>query len=180
VAEAQAVCCQLHAANGTCDGFSFARQAAGADGRSTGCLKKNLNAGTVGNQGYDGYALPGPAPGGGGCRAAPASALDPEGARSAVLGTVHSAPGRMAVVVIASWCTAAAEVTLRLDWAALGLDEATAVVDTPAIAGVQRAGAPLSAAKLASTPFALAKSGGGGGVQEDGRVLVVRPAAAPA
>ena len=47
-----------------------------------------------------------------------------------------------AVVVIASWCAAAANVTLTVDWDALGLQPAASVVSFPEIAGVQAAGRP--------------------------------------
>ena len=167
-AEAQALCCELASTNSTCVGFSIA-EAKDAQGRSVGCLKKDMDGRMMHNAAFDGYALPGaPAPPPGRqCSVAASSDHDKDGANSAVLATVHAAPGRLAVVVIATWCTADARVTLALDWAALGLQESTSVVTTPAIAGVQAGAASFPAAKLGATPFDVPVG--------KGIVLVVRP-----
>jgi hypothetical protein len=133
VDEAKAICCELHRANGTCVGFSFSRTI-DSQGRGTGCLKKDSGGGIVHNDGFDGYELPQASSQ---CSTAPATADDPEGAHSALLATSHVAHGRMAVVVLASWCATAVNVTLALDWDALGLQPATSVVSFPTITGVQ-------------------------------------------
>ena len=39
-----------------------------------------------------------------------------------MLATAHVAVGKLAVIVIGSWCASAANVSLHLDWKALGLD----------------------------------------------------------
>jgi len=58
--------------------------------------------------------------------------------RDDVLATVYRKPGR-AMVALASWATAEANVTLAIDWAALGIDPARARLRAPEIAGFQPA-----------------------------------------
>ena len=170
LAEAQAICCELHAANSTCDGMSI-EDKDGPDGKRGGCFKKNINCGRTAAAGFDGYALPksppGPAPAGGQCitRLDHASAEDPQGAKSAVLLTAHVAKGRLAVVVLASWCGATAHVDLAFTWSALGLDAAATEVAIPAIAGLQKDGGSWPA--MANRSVAVAPG--------QGVVLVVKP-----
>ena len=71
------------------------------------------------------------------CSAEPTTKSDHEGASTAVLATAHVAPGRLAVIVVASWCSQNTSVVLNVDWKLLGLDSASAVVEVPAIAGLQ-------------------------------------------
>ena len=78
-------------------------------------------------------------PPGGGCSTNARSAADPEGKTTAVLATTHVGVGRLAVVVIGSWCTARTSVALDVDWGALGLDATTSVIRTPSIPGWQPA-----------------------------------------
>jgi hypothetical protein len=171
--EAEALCCSLAAAaNSSCAGFSI-NKAKDAQGKSAGCLKKDTGGGRKSSAQHDGYALaagaPTPAPGPTAkCSASASTALDPDGATSAVLATVHAALGRVAVVVVASWCTAHAAPILVLNWTALGLDEASAVVEIPAIAGWQAAAPTFAAAALATNPLDVAP--------QHGVLLVVRPA----
>jgi hypothetical protein len=73
-----------------------------------------------------------------------------------VLATTWSSFGSHAVVAVATWCPAEVNATLAVDWAALGLDAATATVTLPAIAGVQDAATLPSA----EGPFAIAPNGG--------------------
>ena len=56
--------------------------------------------------------------------------------RTNVLATVYRKPGRT-FIALGSWAAGDTEVKLRLDWPALGLDPARAVLYAPAIAGMQ-------------------------------------------
>ena len=101
------------------------------------------------------------------CSTDPASAADADGASTAVLATSHVAKGRLAVVVVASWCAVDANVTLRaIDWEALGLDPAKARVEQPAIAKLQAAQPAFPAADASSHPLPISAG--------QGVVLVVR------
>ena len=101
------------------------------------------------------------------CSTAPYSTADPDGATTAVLTSTHVAKGRLAVIVIASWCTIDANVTLgAIDWGALGLQAASSHVEQPAIAKLQEA-QPAFEARGASSHSLTVKAG-------QGLVLVVR------
>ena len=65
-----------------------------------------------------------------------------------VLATVYQADGR-ALVAVASWAKATTEIKLSIDWKALGIDPADAVITAPAVANFQDAatfkpGQPIS------------------------------------
>jgi len=83
---------------------------------------------------------------------------------AAVLASTYTAYRSHAIIAVASWCPQATAATLALDWAALGLDPATAAVTAPAIADVQAAGGPFDAHNLT---FALPPSG------QQGLILLV-------
>ena len=106
--------------------------------------------------------------GGGACSSSATTAVDPEGAASALLASAHVAPGRIAVLVLASWCSEDTEVELVMDWARLGLAAADSVVATPAIPGLQAA----AAAVRGDAPVKVLLRRG------EGVVLVVQPATA--
>jgi hypothetical protein len=131
LATVQAACC----ADAACAGFSYAPQS------GLGCCKANL-AGLSHDSSYDGYTKNGWAP--------------PPPPYACALASVWSAFGSHAIVFVGNWCGAATNVSLSLDWAALGLDAATAVPTLPAIDGVQAFEALASAAG----PFVLPADGG--------------------
>ena len=110
----QAACC----ADVTCLGFSFNPQ------NANGCCKANLDGPfrLQGEQGFVKHGGPPPPP--------------PQPCNS-TLTTVWSKFGSHAVVAVAHWCTSSTNVTLAVDWAALGLTEGNSVVSLPDIAGVQ-------------------------------------------
>jgi hypothetical protein len=58
--------------------------------------------------------------------------------KAGVLATTYAKPGR-ALVAIASWEKEPVDVTLRVDWTALGLDASRARLVAPAIEGFQPA-----------------------------------------
>ena len=122
VAEAKATCCDLGAG---CVGFSFATAGLPAGAASTGCFEK-AKGGMAHSQGVDGYE-----------RQGGAGAQCSEGDIKA---TSYVDYGVSALVVIASWCEADTNVTLQVDWGALGLDAAKATVTQPGVPGVQPAG----------------------------------------
>lgn len=127
LAAVQAACC----ADAACAGFSF------APASGLGCCKADQR-GLTHNADYDGYDKVGPP------------------APCPVLATTWSSFGSHAVVAVASFCGRAANVTLAVDWDALGLDAATARASLPAIDGVQ---APATLAR-AEGPFAVGVDGG--------------------
>ena len=107
----------------------------------SGCCKVSQSPG-ISNAPYDGYRKAGwvpPAPPGG-----------------CVLATVWSKFASHAIVAVANFCGAAVDVALAVDWAALGLDAATAAASLPSIDGVQVARALPSP----SGPFTLDTDGG--------------------
>ena len=176
--EAEALCCSLAAAvNSSCAGFSITK-AKDAQGKSAGCLKKDAGGRIIHNDLFDGYALAAGAPTlaptpAAKCSTSPSTPHDPDGATSSILATVHSAVGRLAVIVVGSWCTSRAAPFLMLNWTALGLEEASSVVETPAIAGWQAAAPTFVATDLVTKPLDIPP--------QNGVLLVVRPAnAAPA
>lgn len=118
IAEAKATCCKLGA---ECVGFSWPVAHVGADGKNSGCFEKN-KAGMAHEAGIDGYEKVG-----GRCTA------------DDIKSTTYVNYGKSAVVVIASWCAGggSANVTLDVDWAALGLSAAMARVTQPLVKGVQ-------------------------------------------
>ena len=73
-----------------------------------------------------------------------------------VLASAWSRFGSHAVLAVASWCSAAQNVTLAVDWDALGLDAATAKASLPDIPGVQ-AGRALAGPQ---GPFEVGPDGG--------------------
>jgi hypothetical protein len=131
LATVQAACC----ADAACAGFSYAPKS------GQGCCKANL-AGLSHDPSYDGYTKNGWAP--------------PPPPYACILASVWSAYESHAIIFVANWCGATTNVTLSLDWDALGLDAATAVATLPAIDGVQEPEALASAAG----PFALPADGG--------------------
>jgi hypothetical protein len=150
-AEAQKICCELKSANGTCAGFSILQQV-DSQGKSCGCFKKNADCGVSKLSGYDGYSTPTPAPKPPGQQCAVGSTsgglTDPEGAKSSILATswVKHGPKGRALIVVGSWCIVGANVTVTVDWAAMGVTDVSGVhVSVPAVAGVQAAGPALSA-----------------------------------
>ena len=136
LAAVKAACC----ADPACAGFSFDHGAQQGDG----CCKAEVNEKTT-NPSFDGFRKPGWAPPSAGCNSS-----------TSVLATTWSSFGSHAVVAVATWCPAEVNATLAVDWAALGLDAATATVTLPAIAGVQDAATLPSA----EGPFAIAPNGG--------------------
>jgi hypothetical protein len=58
--------------------------------------------------------------------------------RPDILATAYVRPGRT-LVAVASWAPQAAPVHLEIDWKALGLDPAAAVLRAPPIEGFQKA-----------------------------------------
>jgi hypothetical protein len=122
VEEAKAQCCEL---DDQCVGFSWAN-AVSPTVKSDGCFEKN-NAGMVKDAAYDGYEKKGKGPAG--CKP------------SDIKATTYVNFGKLAVVVISSWCTSSptATVSLAIDWTALGLTAAAAKVKQPAVEGVQTA-----------------------------------------
>jgi hypothetical protein len=58
--------------------------------------------------------------------------------RNDVLATVYRKPGKT-LVAIASWVASATDVQLSIDWKALGLDPAKAILNAPEMAGLQPA-----------------------------------------
>ena len=118
-----------------CLGFSF------NPSQSSGCCKRNLDGpfSLAGEQGFVKQGGPPPPP----CAALP-------------LASVWSKYGSHAIVAVASWCPSAVNITLALDWAALGLDPSTARAELPDIAGVQ-VGRALPGAE---GPFEVKNEGG--------------------
>jgi len=55
-----------------------------------------------------------------------------------VLATVYQADGR-ALVAVASWAKDLTDITLSIDWKALGIDPADAVISAPAVTDFQDA-----------------------------------------
>jgi hypothetical protein len=68
-----------------------------------------------------------------------------------MLATVFSAYSKHAIVFVANFCGSARNVTLSVDWDALGLNEASALVSLPSIEGVQ----PARTLPSATGPFEL-------------------------
>lgn len=121
---------------------------------SAGCFKINDNCGIQEHAGINGYFLPASSTG---CIATPAtngSSILTTGMRATVLLLllllfimlcVHLVPplpafvnyGKYTVVVVASWCSALANVTLDIDFGAIGLDPAKTVLLTPFIDSLQ-------------------------------------------
>ena len=126
VAEAKAACCAL---GDGCVGFSWKNSnPVGSPG--SGCFQKT-NGGTIHEANYTGYekhCSGGGGGGGGNCSS------------QNIKTTTYVDYGKRAVVVIASWCPSSTmNVSLKIDWDALGLEAATANVSQPAIVGVQSA-----------------------------------------
>lgn len=134
LAAVKTACC----ADVACAGFSFSHAALNGDG----CCKAEVYEKSM-EPNYDGYRKPGWTPPTSFCNAS-------------VLATTWSSFGSHAVVAVATWCPSAVNVTLAVDWAALGLDAATASVTLPAIEGVQEA-ATLPGA---GGPFEIPPNGG--------------------
>ncbi len=130
----QAACC----ADAACAGFSFAPTG------GIGCCKVDQQ-GLTGNPAYDGYAKVGWRP-------------QPVNGGACVLATAWSRWGSHAVVALANWCGAPVNVTLAVDYDALGLDAATAVASLPQIDGVQTASVLPPGG--AAGPFAFGVDGG--------------------
>jgi hypothetical protein len=129
----EAACC----ADAACAGFSYAH-----DGSGLGCCKASQD-GVSKDASYDGYYKVGWKP-------------VPPGGINCALSTVFSSYGSHAVVFLASFCGEAVNVTLSVDWDALGLDSATALVSLPGIDGVQ---SPQSL-ESATGPFSIGADGG--------------------
>lgn len=132
LATVEAACC----ADPACAGFSY------APAGGLGCCKIDQN-GLTRNKDYDGYTKNGwapPTPDGGAC----------------VLATVWSKFASHAVVVLANFCGASANVTLSVDWPALGLDAASVNATLPGIDGVQG----FEQLESAAGPFAFGADGG--------------------
>ena len=75
---------------------------------------------------------------------------------ASTLTTVWSKFASHAIVAVAHWCTYSANITLAVDWAALGLTEGSSVVSLPDIAGVQAGQASVQI----EGPWALPVNGG--------------------
>jgi hypothetical protein len=129
----EAACC----ADAACAGFSYAH-----DGSGLGCCKANQD-GVSKDAAYDGYYKVGWRP-------------VPPGGANCALSTVFSSYGSHAVVFLASFCGEAVNVTLSVDWDALGLDSASALVSLPGIDGVQ---SPQSIENI-NGPFSVGADGG--------------------
>ena len=121
VAQAKAACCELKE---DCAGFSWMNSQP-VDKPGTGCLEKK-KAGMEHDAAVTGFEKAG------GAVAGPCSDDD-------IKTTTYVNYGKSALVVVASWCAAPANVTLQIDWAALGLESGSATVTQPAIEGVQAA-----------------------------------------
>ena len=67
----------------------------------------------------------------------PARAPSPADAATTPLASVWSKFASHAIVAVASWCPSAVNITLAVDWAALGMDPSTARTELPNIPGVQ-------------------------------------------
>ena len=131
VGDVQAKCC----GDPLCKGFSYHP----ANGQ--GCCKATLDGpfSLAGIQGFVKQGGPPPPP----C--------------SQVHATTWSKYGSHAVVAVAAWCPGSVNVTLAVDWDALGLSAGTAVASLPDIPGVQE-GAALPGGP--SGPFQLPVDGG--------------------
>ena len=128
----QAACC----ANAGCAGFSY------ETATGVGCCKASQDGTPSAQAGYDGYWKSGWIP--------------PPEPTDCALASVYSAYGSHAIVFLASWCIKATNVTLSVDWVALGIEQVTAIVTLPNIDGVQ------TAARLADAvgPFLITPTGG--------------------
>ena len=127
---AQEACCS----DAQCLGLSFNP----SDG--TGCCKANQD-GPFHLKGEVGYVK---------------SGGPPPPPCTTVLSTTWSKYASHAVVAVASWCRAPTNVTLSIDWEALGLNPATVVASLPGVAGVQAA----RQVSDARGPFEVAVDGG--------------------
>ena len=67
---------------------------------------------------------------------------------TAILTTVYTKYSDYTIVVIGSWCSQAATVSVNVDWDELGLSSSTATASVPAIPGLQEAAASLDLAKV--------------------------------
>ena len=126
----QAACC----ADDACAGFSYGPAV------GDGCCKAEVREFEA-DSNYDGYVKNG---------------WVPPGEGPCVLATVWSAYSSHAIVSVANFCGSAVNATLTVDWAELGLDQATAVASLPNIDGVQAARALPGPAG----PFPLGVDGG--------------------
>ena len=126
VDEALQTCCDL---GDECAGFSITRDL-DAKGRGHGCFKKNAAGGTTKNKEFDGYKK----------TAAPGSECTSKVTDSSgsVLATAFVSYGRRTTVVVASWCSLDANVTVNYDWEALGLDSSSVTARAPEIDGIQQ------------------------------------------
>jgi hypothetical protein len=118
LAAAQAHCC----ADQFCAGFSWGGVGSGCYKYTQTCYEEDAA--------YDGYWKPGFIP--------------PPPLPAPTQATVYTAFGSHAIIAVATWCESALNVTLSIDWAALGLDSSNAVIVAPAISDLQAASGPFS------------------------------------
>ena len=133
LATVQAACCEDNA----CAGFSYAAS------QGIGCCKASQSGTPTSNKEYDGYWKTGWKP-------------VPSGGSECALATVFSLFNSHAVVFVASFCGETTNVTLSIDWDALGLNQATVTVTLPNIDGVQNPATLQSA----TGPFEVDADGG--------------------
>ena len=120
VQEAKKTCCDLA---DECVGFSWDAKVDVLQ-KGAGCLQKH-KSGMAHGAGFNGYEKQGH---GGTCNVT-----------ADVKATTFVNHGVNAIIVVASWCTSASNVTLKIDWSALGLEQASSKVIQPAMKGIQKA-----------------------------------------
>lgn len=126
VAQAKVDCCTL---GEECVGFDWGNTVPPTS-LNDGCFQKNKGSGQMLPGPYDQYLKYGkmpPQPGPGVC------------SQDDIKATSYVNFGKSTVVIIASWCDGggAVDVTLDIDWIAIGLNAADAKVTAPAVANVQ-------------------------------------------
>jgi hypothetical protein len=121
VAQAKADCCAL---GDGCLGFDW-KTSNDPKKPADGCMQKNNGAGVAHNGAYTGFFKWG--------GKEPQKECD----LSDIKATTYVTHRLQAVVVVASWCASTANVTLSIDYSALGMDAASVTVTRPAVKGVQ-------------------------------------------
>jgi hypothetical protein len=147
VAQAKADCCAL---GDGCLGFDW-QTTNDPTKPADGCMQKNNAGGIVHNAAYTGY-FKGDVP-------------PPHCAVSDIKATTYVTYQKQAVIVVASWCSGTANVTVGIDWTQLGLDAAKVEVTQPAVEGIQ------AAVNHGSSVPVLSISGSTNG----GAMLVIKP-----
>lgn len=147
VAQAKVDCCAL---GDGCLGFDW-KTSNDPTVPGDGCMQKN-NAGINHDAAYTGYFKDG------------GQAPTKHCSISDIKATAYVTYQKQAVIVVASWCAGSANVSISIDWAALGLTASHVTVSQPAVKGVQ------AAVAHAEVPTTLSISGATNG----GAMIVIK------